>query len=141
MAERGAAPVARPHTSIYIYRTVADEKRTVLIVLFIPSVERDGKTPVEQDHWVTAALEAFGKLFGGATAFPKGRGVWRDGANEGKLVFDAPVVCHCYTNRDQIADDAKLDALHAFCRCMGKGANQGEVGLVIDGEYLGITDF
>ena len=127
--------------AIYIYRIVADEKRTVLIVLFIPSVERDGVTPIEQEHWVTAALETFGALFGGATAFPKGRGVWRDSANEGKLVFDEPVVCHCYTSRDQVEDDAKLDMLHEFCRRMGKGANQGEIGLVIDGEYLGITDY
>ena len=79
-------PLARLLLAIYIYRIVADEKRTVLIVLFIPSVERDGTTPVEQERWVTAALEAFGTLFGGATAFPKGRGVWRDSANEGKLV-------------------------------------------------------
>jgi hypothetical protein len=51
-------------------------KRTVLIVLFIPSVERDGTTPIEQDRWVTTALETFGKLYGGATAFPKARGAF-----------------------------------------------------------------
>ena len=50
-------------------------------------------------------------------------------------------MCHCYTSRDQVEDDAKLDLLREFCRRMGKGANQGEVGLVIDGEYLGITDY
>jgi hypothetical protein len=120
---------------------VADEKRTVLIVLFVPSVERDGKTPVDQDRWVTDALETFGTLFGGATAFPKGRGVWRDAENEGKLVFDEPVVFHCYTTAEQAENDAKLDALREFCRRMGREAKQGEVGLVIDGTYLGITDY
>jgi hypothetical protein len=127
--------------SIYIYRTLTDAKRTVLIVLFIPSVERDGKTAIDQEHWVIKALETFGKLFGGATAFPKARGVWRDDANKGKLVFDEPVVFHCYTSREQIEDDKTLDKLRAFCRRMGKGTNQGEIGLVIDGEYLAITDY
>ena len=37
--------------------------------------------------------------------------------------------------------DAKLDKLRAFCRRMGKDTNQGEIGLVIDGEYLAITDY
>ena len=118
-----------------------DEKRTVLIVLFIPSVERDGKTVIDQDHWVTKALQTFGKLFGGATAFPKARGVWRDDANEGRLVFDEPVVFHCYTSREQIEDAKKLTKLRAFCRRMGKSTNQGEIGLVIDGEYLAIDDY
>lgn len=125
--------------SIFI-EIVADAKRTVLIVLFIPSVERDGKTAIDQERWVTKALEAFGILFGGATAFPKARGVWRDDVNKGTLVFDEPVVLHCYTSRQQIEDVKKLARLRAFCRRMGKSTNQGEIGLVIDGEYLAITD-
>jgi hypothetical protein len=39
-------------------------------------------------------------------------------------------------------DDANNQALlGAFCRKMGREANQGEVGLVIADEYLAITDF
>ena len=104
-----AVGVARPTRPIYIYRTVADSKKTVLVVLFIPSVKRDGKTAIEQERWVTKALETFGKLFGGATAFPKARGVWRDDANKGKLVFDEPVVLHCYTSSEQVEDGKKLE--------------------------------
>ena len=77
----------------------------------------------------------------GATAFPKARGVWRDDANKGRLVFDEPVVFHCYTSREQIEDAKKLAKLRAFCRRMGKDTNQGEIGLVIDGEYLAINDY
>ena len=120
---------------------MADPKKTVLLVLFIPSVGRTGTTAIEQDAWVTKALETFGKLFGGATAFPKARGVWRDDANEGKLIFDEPVVLHCYTSREHIEDNKKIDRLLAFCKRMGKSTNQGEVGLVIDGEYLAITEY
>jgi hypothetical protein len=58
---------------------------STLLVLFIPSVDRN-MTPVNQDQWESAALEALGTWFGGATAFPRGRGVWRDDAQGGKLV-------------------------------------------------------
>ena len=53
-------------------------RKRVLLVLFVPSVERDGTTPVDQQRWVEAALEMFGRVFGGATAYPKAKGVWRD---------------------------------------------------------------
>ena len=48
-----------------------------LFVFFIPDRDREGNA-IDQDTWVTSALELFGRLFRGATAFPKGRGVWRD---------------------------------------------------------------
>jgi hypothetical protein len=53
-------------------------RKAILVVLFVPSVERDGATPIDQPYWVEAALDTFGQLFGGATAFPRARGVWRD---------------------------------------------------------------
>ena len=53
-------------------------RKAILVVLFVPSVERDGLTSVNQDYWVEEALETFGRLYGGATAFPRARGVWRD---------------------------------------------------------------
>jgi hypothetical protein len=53
-------------------------RKALLVVLFIPSVERDGVTPCDQTRWVDEALEFFGRVFGGATAYPKAQGVWRD---------------------------------------------------------------
>lgn len=35
-------------------------RKRVLVVLFTPSVARDGVSPVEQDHWVEMALETLG---------------------------------------------------------------------------------
>jgi len=61
------------------------------VVLFVPSVERDGATPIDQDFWVNSALELLGSIFGGATAYPKARGVWRDDERAGALVKDEPV--------------------------------------------------
>ena len=115
-----------------------ERHKRVLVVLFIPSVERDGQTGINQDRWLSEALEMFGRVFGGATAYPRARGVWRDDDRGGALVFDEPVVIHCYTTPEGIEDDGNLAELGTFCRRMGKETNQGEVGLIIADEYIAI---
>jgi hypothetical protein len=112
-----------------------------LVVLFVPSVERDGITAIDQDFWVDSALEMFGRIFGGATAYPKARGVWRDDDRAGELVKDEPVLIHCYTTPEDIHDTANLAALASFCRRLGRQTNQGEVGLVVGDEYFAIRQF
>ena len=116
-------------------------RKAVLVVLFVPSIQRDGSTPIDQEYWVDAALETFGQLFGGATAFPRAKGVWRDDEMGGVLVKDQPVIIHCYTMPDAIHDPDRLSRLGSFCRRMGREAHQGEVGLVIGDEYLAFRDF
>ena len=111
------------------------------MILFVPSVERDGMTKVDQPRWVNAALEVFGRVFGGATAYPKAQGIWRDDERGGALVKDEPVVVHCYTTPADIEDSRKLAELGDFCRRMGRDAGQGEVGLVVGDEYFAIRDF
>jgi hypothetical protein len=68
---------------------------TVIITLFIPSVDRNGE-PIDQERWRTEGLSALGRLFGGATAFPPGKGVWRDDERGGALVFDDTAMLVCY---------------------------------------------
>ena len=116
-------------------------RKSVLVVLFVPSVERDGVTPVDQDYWVDAALETLGTVFGGATAYPRAKGIWRDDERGGHLVRDEPVVIHCYTTPERIEDEDALAELGSFCRRLGREASQGEVGLVVGEEYFAIRDF
>src|SRR5262245_48374308 len=116
-------------------------RKRVLLVLFIPSVERDGETPIDQSHWVDLTLEVLGRVFGGATAFPRAKGVWRDDERGGALVKDEPVVVHCYTTPADMEDDRNLSELGDFCRKMGREARQGEIGLVAGDEYFAIHDF
>jgi hypothetical protein len=116
-------------------------RKRLLVVIFIPSVERDGTTEIDQAWWVDEALNLLGRVFGGATAYPRAQGVWRDDENNGRLVRDNPVVVHCYMVPEAIDDANNQALLGAFCRKMGREANQGEVGLVIADEYLAITDF
>jgi len=122
-------------------RTLGGGRKRVLVVLFVPSVERDGSTPIDQQRWVDAALEMFGRVFGGATAYPKAKGIWRDDERSGALVKDEPVVVHCYTTPVDIQDARNLAELGEFCRTMGREAHQGEIGLVIGDEYFAIHDF
>src|SRR5438128_8989230 len=112
-------------------RALTGGRKRVLVVLFVPSVERDGKTPVDQSHWVDASLEMFGRIFGGATAYPKAKGVWRDDERGGVLIKDEPVVVQCYTTPEDVQDEGNLAALGSFCRRMGSEARQGEIGLVV----------
>ena len=116
-------------------------RKQVLVVLFVPSVERDGITPIDQNQWVDLSLDMFGRVFGGATAYPKAKGVWRDDERGGALIRDEPVVIHCYTTPADIENETNLVQLGAFCRTMARQAHQGEVGLVVGDEYFAIRDF
>jgi hypothetical protein len=113
----------------------ASKAASTLLVLFIPSKDRNDQ-PIDQGHWVAEALGVLGTLFGGATAFPQGKGVWRDDAQGGKLLFDEPVVIQCYTS--ELALEQQAAALRDFLHRMGREARQGAVGLVIDRDYLEI---
>jgi hypothetical protein len=113
----------------------ASKAAAALLVLFIPSKDRRNEA-IDQQFWVDEALTVLGTLFGGGTAFPKGRGIWRDDAQGGKLLFDEPVVIQCYTS--ELLIERQLPALREFLHRMGREARQGAVGLVIDDEYLEI---
>lgn len=113
----------------------ASTRKSNLLVLFVPSRDRSGRR-VPQQTWLNRALDVLGRLFGGATAYPKGRGVWRDDQQRGKLLFDEPIVVQCYTSEEDLLREA--GALRAFLVEMGAACRQGAVGFVIDRDYLEI---
>jgi hypothetical protein len=110
----------------------ASKAAASLLVLFIPSKDRRNKA-INQRFWVEEALKVLGTLFGGATAFPKGRGIWRDDAQGGRLLFDEPVVIQCDTSEHLI--DRQMPALRDFLYRMGREARQEAVGLVINDDF------
>jgi hypothetical protein len=113
----------------------ASKAASALLVLFIPSKDRRNKS-IDQRYWVKETLNVLGTLFGGATAFPRGEGIWRDDAQGGRLLFDNPVVVQCYTSEHLIEE--KMPVLRDFLHRMGREARQGAIGLVIDDDYLEI---
>lgn len=113
----------------------------MLLVLFIPSADRSGKTMPNQDEWKRNALEFFGACYGGATAMPRADGVWRDDDNGGNLVPDFPILLHCYMTEEQASDKRLQAKIGAFCRKMGKEMKQGEVAIVLDNVFHSFSHF
>jgi hypothetical protein len=116
----------------------AGRHETTLLVLFIPSADREGDVlgKKEQKRWVRKALKLLGTNLHGATAFPRGWGVWRDDAQGGRLVWDRPVLIQCFTNEQALRQHAAL--LREFLTQLGTETNQGAVGFVIDRTYYEI---
>lgn len=112
---------------------------TSLVVVFVPSQDRNGQ-PIDQEYWVDEVLTTLGRLFRGATAYPRGRGVWRDDARGGALLKEEPVIVFSYVAEGALTVAALADLYRTLSR-MGRRANQGEIGVVIDGKYYGITDY
>lgn len=112
---------------------------TSLIVVFVPSKDRNGQS-IDQDFWVTEVLRTMAQLFRGATAYPKGRGVWRDDQAGGRLLEEEPVIVFSYASVSDVTTNA-LRSLYSTLSRMGRESQQGEVGDVIDGVYYGITDY
>lgn len=119
----------------------SSSSRVVLIVLWIPSADRDGKPLPNQDEWKEKALNLFGTLYSGATAMPKADGIWRDDERGGNLVRDTPILLHCYVTEEEAHDQTLLPKVGAFCRKMGRETHQGAVILLIDGEMHTFKNF
>src|SRR6266851_1094480 len=77
---------------------------TSLVVIFVPSKDRDEK-PIAQDYWVDDVLSSLGRLFRGATAYPRGRGVWRDDERGGALLLEEPVIVFSYVAEGALTVD------------------------------------
>lgn len=112
---------------------------TVPMTVFIPSKDREGHL-VDQEFWVDECLRTLGTLYRGGTAFPPGRGVWRDDERAGHLLFEPVVMVVTYASPTDLTDDS-LARLRAFLHRLGRSAAQGEVGLVVDGVYYRINRF
>ena len=112
---------------------------TAHLMIFVPSADRDGKK-LKGPSWTRPTLRTLGKLFRGATAYPKGLGVWRDDQADGKLVFDDTTIVFSYVAPKDLTAET-LRELRSFLHCLGRETNQGEMGLVLDGHYIGIMTF
>jgi len=132
---RGRRSAGKPETWLGASLPVG----TLMIVLFVPSQDREGND-IQHDDWVTGALETLGALFRGATAYPRARGVWRDDQRGGALRYEQPTIVTCYADPKAMTNAAQ-SRLRAFLHRLRRETNQGEVGIVIADKYYGITEF
>jgi PII-like signaling protein len=119
----------------------SNTKRGVLVVLFIPSMQKDDVTPVDQNFWVEESTNMFAKLFRGSTAYQAIRGTYRDDSQDGKILVDQPVTVECYTTNHELSNESNVLQLKEFIGRMGREANQAEVGLVIDNNYFPFQNY
>jgi hypothetical protein len=112
---------------------------TSQIVLFIPDRDKEGGV-IDQRFWQDEALKTLGMLFRGAPAFPPGRGVWRDDTAGGAMLFEQTVMVVSYTDPVLLTSET-LTKLREFLHRFGREARQGEVGIVMDGVYYGISRY
>ena len=108
------------------------------VVVFIPDHNRNGDS-IDQQSWVDEALNVMGSLFRGATAFPPGRGVWRDDEAGGRLLKEQTVMVVSYVAPNLTS--GSLKSLREFLHRFGREARQGEVGIVINSKYYGISRY
>lgn len=85
-------------------------------------------------------MTTLGRLFRGATAYPRGRGVWRDDQRGGALLHEEPVIVFSYAATEDLTAVSLTERYRTLSR-IGREANQGEIGVVIDGQYFGITEY
>ena len=109
------------------------------VVVFIPDHNRDGDS-IDQQSWVDETLNVMGSLFRGATAFPPGRGVWRDDEAGGRLLKEQTVMVVSYV-APNLLTSGSLKRLREFLHHFGREARQGEVGIVINSKYYGISRY
>jgi hypothetical protein len=89
---------------------------------------------------VDEVLTTLGRLFRGASAYPLGQGVQRNDERAGTLLQEEPVIVFSYAAEADLTTNA-LSELYCTLSLMGRGANQGRIGVVIDGKYYGITEY
>ncbi|MGA2700527.1 MAG: hypothetical protein ABSH35_05455 [Isosphaeraceae bacterium] len=115
-------------------------RQQVLVILFIPSHDRDEKELKTRDLWADAALNLFADLFGGATAFDTYAGIYRD-KSRGKDLKDKPILVEAYTEIERVRNLDVLNNLVSFMKRMGKEAKQAAVAVVINNVFHEITNF
>lgn len=108
------------------------------MTLFIPSQRRDG-SQLDHEFWRSEALTVMAQLFGGATAV-EGNGTWRDDDGGGTIKEERistveSLMAKSSWNKETVPQLAK------FLHRMGREASQGEVGLIVNGEYFPIREF
>jgi hypothetical protein len=106
------------------------EPNGTLLVLFIPSKDKDGNDLKDQDVWASSASSLLSELYGGATNMPPAEGRWYNEETK-KIITEPVILIHCYLRERDVNDEAKYKKVAEFLHRMGRQTNQGEVVLVL----------
>lgn len=117
---------------------VGGQPRDVTLTVFVPSETRDGAA-INHQFWRNETLTVMASLFGGATAV-EGTGAWRDDERGATIKLEQVSVVVSMTS-DSAWNRDTVTKLGSFLRRMGRETYQGEVGVVVNGQYLPIQEF
>lgn len=109
-----------------------------LVVLIVPSHDKNEKKLKDQDQWAATALETITDLFGGGTSFQALAGAYKDGD---KILHDKPILVESYVQRADLENEEKVIELLKFVKRMGKATKQAAVAIIINNVFHLIHDF
>ncbi|MBI4617208.1 MAG: hypothetical protein HY720_26580 [Planctomycetes bacterium] len=112
----------------------AKRKRTAeCLQIFVPEGDRESKSiPVDlHDRWVVQLLELCALLFGGATAYGRGVGVWRE---KGTVHWDRVTVVEAWVDPRLRTLGRRLRELEQRLEEMRADLRQVAVGYILKGK-------
>lgn len=77
-----------------IITIINKDERQDLMILIIPSHDKNDKPLTDQEIWAGNAMELFADLYTGATAFQTFQGIYKD--TDGKVYHDKPILIESY---------------------------------------------
>lgn len=106
------------------------------MLVFVPEGQREStEIPVDlQDRWVTKLLGVCCDLFGGATAYGRGVGVWKE-ERTGRGHWDRVTVIESWIDPDLPQLEGKMNKLGEALEEMRKKLGQKEVVYIRDGRW------
>lgn len=115
----------------------AGSSNPVLVILFIPTKDKNGKDLSDADFWLNAGITVLSEEFGGATVMAPAEGAWC--SPEGLVIREKVHLVHSYGNPN--SDLSCFESIADFMHRLGRMTNQGEIGIVVDGVFHRITDY
>jgi len=115
-----------------------DTRTAGQIIVFVPEGQRrTTEVPIDlQDKWVMKLLHLCSKLFGGATAYGRGVGVWMPARTQNpKTHWDRVTVIECWVAPDTPEIEQRVDRLVINLKKMRRELRQKEVAAIIDGRW------
>jgi hypothetical protein len=122
-----------------IISVLRSDARQDLVILLIPSHDKNEDPLPDQDRWAGAPMELFAELFRGATAFQAFAGIYK--CDDGKILHDRPILIESYVARSDLEDERRLKELLHFAKRLGKETRQAAVALLINSVFHEITDY
>ena len=114
------------------------DPRDFVVYVFVPSLSRKGD-PIDHEKWRSETLCTMAELFQGATAV-EGYGAWRDDLESGSIKQERVSIVASFMAEADWNNDT-VPRLGRFLRRMGRETQQGEIGLIVKGQYFPIRDF